>query len=278
MNRLCLNDAQMQDFYSSTSYHQFNNVYYVRFLQKMNVISDTLETETRWITGLGGRPALMQLVSNKYMVCNGPPGWLATVGYDSVTTVNGIRVYKNHVPLPLGFTYDGYITEKEMVKIGYHKDVMMLNAVVLDSTVSDNDLRDLRHLTPADTVVMDTLNINRTFADLRQDSFRMTYFSQNRIAGDINVSKRKVLFFSIPYSKGWQTKIDGKDVKPLMVNFGFIGYILEPGTHKVELNFEPPYYTAGMEASAAGFAVFVGLCTVYYFTRRKKTAPANTQA
>ena len=47
-----LNDAMIQNYYGYTSYHPFNQKNYVRFMEKMRMISGTNEAETRWIEGL----------------------------------------------------------------------------------------------------------------------------------------------------------------------------------------------------------------------------------
>ena len=280
MHLKSLNDALIQGFYSSQSYHSFNNVYYARFLQKTQVISEhdipgsSAEDQTRWIYGLGAHPILMQLVGGKYQLCEGAPKWLSTFWYDSIASFDSMKVLKNKYPLPLGFTYDRYITESEMSHISYiHKDMTLINAVVLDTSLISDDLHGLKRFWARDTLAMDTIspvNIVGIFSKIQSDSFHISRFEQSHIEGDIKVDSKKILFFSIPYSAGWTMKIDGRDVKPLMVNFGFLGCILDTGAHKIELNFEPPYYTAGIRVSAISLLILAGLAIAAFLMRMRK--------
>ena len=55
----------------------------------------------------------------------------------------------------------------------------------------------------------------------------------------------------------------------MVVNFGFLGYPLNPGIHKIELKYEPPFYKAGIGVSLAGILAFVVLIIVYILRDRK---------
>ena len=97
----------------------------------------------------------------------------------------------------------------------------------------------------------------------------MTSFSQNHISGTINTGRKKILFFSIPFDKGWTARIDGKEQKAMMINYGFLGYALEQGFHRIELKYLPPYYYAGMSFSIFGLLLYAGL-TLFTFIARKR--------
>ena len=271
------NDALIQNYFSSASYYSFNNMNYARFLQKTEVISNTYkegysaEIFTRFIGGVVNRPLLMELISSKYLFSKGPWDKVYNLWYDSIAVFDDVKVLKNRLFLPLGFTYDRYISEKDMAPIStLHKDFMMLLCGVLDTS---QEINGLVHMTAKDSTIIDTFSVNALAGiidHLRTDSLHISLFSQNHLEGDIKTDRKKILFLSIPYSKGWHMKVDGNDVKPLMVNFGFLGCLLEPGGHKVELTFEPPYYTAGMEASVISLILYGGLVIIVIVSRRRK--------
>jgi uncharacterized membrane protein YfhO len=81
---------------------------------------------------------------------------------------------------------------------------------------------------------------------LRSNSFKVEKFEENHIEGRITVDKKKLLFFSIPYEKGWSLKVDHKTVPTERVNIGFLGPVLPKGTHTIELEYNPPLFKAGL--------------------------------
>ena len=67
-----------------------------------------------------------------------------------------------------------------------------------------------------------------------------------------------MVFFSIPYDFGWKATVNGVSKPVERVNYGFAGILLEPGSHKIELKYEPPlskWGWLGVLAAAMGVAV-----------------------
>jgi len=93
----------------------------------------------------------------------------------------------------------------------------------------------------------------------RQDTLSIQEHSQNRIRGTIALTQRKVMFFSIPFDRGWSARVDDKDAALLRLNAGFMGLILEPGRHTIALEFEPLYLAASAGISLASLLVYAAL-------------------
>ena len=254
-----LNDASMQNFYSSPSYSSYNQLNYVRFLQKMNVIPDSTESATRWIKGIS-EPLLMIIISNKYLISNTYIPEISAVGYDSVSKIHDLWIYKNRLFLPLGFTYNTCVSEPEFDKMGAaHKEIMMTKSVVVDSAVLRNKCMDMKWVSSTDTLGLDTISkFSDIISYLRLDTLHISDFHQSSISGDINVSEKKMLFLSIPFEEGWKANIDGKEVQAFRVNYGFLGYLLDKGPHKIHLYYKPPFYTASMCVSV--FSLLLYFC------------------
>jgi len=91
----------------------------------------------------------------------------------------------------------------------------------------------------------------------KQESFLVSTFSQNRITGTIDASSDKLLFFSIPYNRGWSIKIDGEQRKPEIVNIGFLGTPITEGEHYIELTYRTPGLLPGGILSALGVLIYL---------------------
>ena len=263
------NDAQMQDYFSSPSYFSFNNKYYVRFLQKMNFITDTTdEKQTRWIDGVGRYPLMQMLVSNKYVLLKSPFNRPDTTLFDSILQIGDIHLFKNRYALPLGFTYNACISETELNKAASRKQIMLLKAAVVNDTALQGDLNAFTPLTVADTAGTDSAGIvGALYSKLKADTLKLGLFTQSHITGKISVDSRKILFFSIPYDNGWRAKADGKNIEPIMLNYGFWGCVLSPGQHNIDILYRPPFYYAGMGISGVSLLILLFLIALGF---RKK--------
>ncbi|SFX20014.1 Uncharacterized membrane protein YfhO [Thermoactinomyces sp. DSM 45891] len=100
----------------------------------------------------------------------------------------------------------------------------------------------------------------------REQSLQNVSFDSNHVKGDINAAKDGILYLSIPYSKGWKAKIDGKEVETMKVNSTFIGIPLTKGEHKVELSYFTPNLVMGTAISLITLLSLIG----YFWWERKK--------
>ncbi|OBZ13449.1 YfhO family protein [Bacillus sp. FJAT-26390] len=99
------------------------------------------------------------------------------------------------------------------------------------------------------------------------NNFIATSIGNNRIKGTVLADSPKMLFFSIPYDKGWNSKVDGVKQKIVEINNGFIGIPLEKGNHTVELNYVPPMFKVGAICSLFALVIIGILRSRVYFKK-----------
>lgn len=254
-----LNDAQVQGYYGTASYDSFNQLYYVKFLGEMGVLNSASEDETRWIHGLERpfREILLTFASVKYVLAK--PGIdLSNSGYKLKNIIGNVSIFENDYFLPLGFTYDRYISYDKFKNLPAGvKEQTLLRA----SVVSVSDIKNFSDIEAFDPIASDEQvnrqNFRKYVNALKEESLTLTEHKQNRLQGNIEINKKKVLFFSIPYDKGWKAWVDGRPAELRLVNIGFMGLPLEPGRHKVVLEFTSPLLYAGGLVSGVGILVYV---------------------
>ena len=61
---------------------------------------------------------------------------------------------------------------------------------------------------------------------------------------------------SIPYDEGFTIKVDNKIVEKQIVNKAFLGFKLDKGNHKIEINYRAPYQRIGLILSIIGVITF----------------------
>jgi uncharacterized membrane protein YfhO len=267
-----INDAKMQDFYGLSSYYSFNQKYYIGFLSELGLIDASNESQTRWLGAyVVNERMLHSLVSLKYVFTEAPNTPWKNFSYDSLATFGGVHVFRNRYCLPLGFTYDSWIPYAEFHALSNRRKAAVLQqAFVIDSLGGEELDRFARYRASDSAVPYSWDNYLADFAKLHEDTLSIRLFSQNRIEGTITASKNELLFFSIPYDKGWSARVDGITEKPLLVNIGFLGVPLDKGSHTVELRYTPPYFYAGLLVTIAGLLLYLMLITVKSTVEKKR--------
>ena len=272
-----MNDAQVQNFYGTLSYNSFNQINYIKFLDELHIIDGKNELQTRWVTGFRGVPFLHPFASIKYALTKQNNSQQRDFNYDSVTKTGDVIIFKNRYSLPLGFSYDKYITKSVFHQFSDHqKMVTLFKATVLDDS-QIHEISGLPEFKATDTSSnYQQSDYANDIAALKRDTLAIKKFDQNYIDGEITVSNKKVVFFSIPFDPGWTAKVDEKPAKLLLANIGFAGLFLEPGKHRIELSFLPRFYKTGALFSLIGIIIFLTTGALKYVLHTKNLRSQKT--
>lgn len=267
------NDAKVQGYFGTMSYHSFNQINYVRFLGIMGVINPKDEFQTRWLKGLWERPLLLSLTSGKYILAKNPEPHLKMFGYDSVGRQGNVDIYKNNYAQPLGVAYDQGLNERTFRALSQgQKDIYLFKGCVIDS--GDNEAAAaVKQYDIADTATPTTMELYfQSATALSKKGLNITSFKEDHIIGNIATQTSSMLFLSIPYDEGWKALLNGKEVKIHRVNCGFTGIILPAGSNTVDLKFTPRYMAKGGIISVISILVFIGLLAISRKYANPKTA------
>lgn len=101
--------------------------------------------------------------------------------------------------------------------------------------------------------------IEEKTARLGEETLQDVTMGTNEITGNITISRKKALVFSIPYSQGFTAYVDGKETKLQKANTMFMAVELEPGEHEIRLVYCTPYLKTGIALSVAGLILYVML-------------------
>jgi uncharacterized membrane protein YfhO len=267
-----LNDSQLQGFAGTQCYYSFNQLNYVRFMTTIDVVQRGNENSSRWVSGIPGNTLLYSMIGVKYYLVNGDIQIFKTIGFDSLTTIGSTHIMRNAKTLPLGVTYNTYMTEDDFNKNKFstlYKSKAFLKSCVIDKSL-EAKVSGLKKLTQIDTSAVFTTNteFQEILDGLKKDSLQITKFSQNKIEGNISTDTPKILFLSIPFDKGWHAILDGKETTLERVQFGLTGLVLDKGKHQLTLQFEPPFRALGTKISIVALLAYLGLV---FWTRKKGT-------
>jgi uncharacterized membrane protein YfhO len=274
-----INDAKVQGYMGTKSYHSFNQLNYIRFLGALDIINSGDENQTRWAPGMGPRQLLNMLVSNKYILSKSGSNKAVGVGYQFLKTIEDVSIWQNQNFLPFGFTYDKMIARSsfdQLKKDNITKDIALLRAVVIE----DHQVASMNQLAVLDTQLIVPAQYSETalsndVLQRKATTFKMNFFSNANIKGTISLSQAKFLFFSIPYDKGWSAVVNGQAMDLEQVNIGFSGLMLPKGEHNIELIYATPYAQIGRWISVVALLFYMGLLIRYKAQNRLNSKQVN---
>jgi len=107
------------------------------------------------------------------------------------------------------------------------------------------------------------VDFERRVAQLKSDSLRLVEFSEDYLKGTIETNTDKMLFFAIPYDRGWSARLNGQKWPLQKINFGFMGLGIPPGKHTVELQFRPRLLHEGIFVSVLSIFITIALYCRY---------------
>ncbi len=89
------------------------------------------------------------------------------------------------------------------------------------------------------------------------------------IKGEINVIQDGYFNLSVPYDEGFKIKVDGKETKYKKSNGVFVGFKINKGHHKIEINYEAPNFKEGFIITIMGFIIFI-ILIIYQSLKLRK--------
>ena len=182
---------------------------------------------------------------------------------------------KNQYFIPMGFTYEYYIQNEKMKKI-FEEDKYIYhtgdNLLVKDLILNDEQIEKYGHLLKEDTDAHEKpLSDEEFYAECeKRAASAASVFSYDRdgYLAKISLPKENLVFFSIPYDKGFKAYVDGVETKVERIVPGFMAVDVPEGEHLIRLYWRPYGFGLGIGVSIVGIAVMVMIAVI--ISRRKK--------
>jgi hypothetical protein len=127
--------------------------------------------------------------------------------------------------------------------------VRLASAAVL-STQPGRDLPNI----PIESTVLVERPVDRLPAG-ENGQARLVDHRPEQLAIEVDAPARRVLAVAESFHPGWKTTIDGRDASTLRVNGDFLGCLVEPGQHRVVLEFRPASLALGRALSVVGMGL-----------------------
>ena len=201
----------------------------------------------------------------------------ADAGWTYLADVDGYTLYHNDNYVPMGFTYDYYVT-----KATYEASVKTLrsNLLMRALVLTDEDVAQYgKYLTELSEDMLNDLHYDsytQDCADRRAHSCSVFQMNNAGFHAEITLEKQNLVFFSVPYDDGFTAYVNGEKTDILRVDEGLMAVLCPAGASSIDF----VYQAAGLSASRVVTAVAIPVWVVYvaYFVRRKRRstgAPAE---
>ena len=243
------NDAMVQRYYGLKSYNSVNNSNYSAFLKELGIYvanpvsieylkeigmspKEVTGSQLNYINGTYDRYNVMSYLGVKYYICNDDtldlPDSLKLIGEK-----DGLRIYQNENYLPLAFVNSKIIGKQQFQELSdEEKEQVLFEYAVLDS--DEIGAKDIN-----------TINLQDS-AEKKQNAFKLSSFSQDKVQFNISVKEDGYLNLTIPYNKDWHIYIDGEETETECVNIGLLGCKIESGAHEVTVKYIPKTFIIGL--------------------------------
>ena len=201
----------------------------------------------------------------------------ADAGWTYLADVDGYTLYHNDNYVPMGFTYDYYVTEATyQTSIKTLRSNLLMRALVLE----DEDVKAYgQYLTELPDEMLEELyydSYTQDCADRRAHSCSVFQMNNAGFHAEITLDKPNLVFFSVPYDDGFTAYVNGEKTDILRVDEGLMAVLCPAGASSIDF----VYQAAGLSASRVVTAVAIPVWVVYVacFVRRKRRstgAPAE---
>lgn len=218
--------------------------------------------------------ALRGLLSVKYLITTPEKqeDFLAAAddGWSYYDTKDGFMLYENENYVPMGFTYDYYITEESYeTTVKTTRANLLMRALVLSEEDAEAYGKYLEKLPEAklddlwyDTYVSDC-------ADRRASACSTFRITNSGFHAEITLKKDDLVFFSVPYDDGFTAYVNGKEADIVRVDEGLMAVLAPAGENTIDFVYQADGYSLARKVSLAALAVFV-LYAGYFVWKKKK--------
>ena len=242
---------------------------------------------------VGSRPdttytALRSLLSVKYLLnqknqepfVNKDTGETEMFGFNYLKTDGNYYVYENENYIPYGFSYDYYITHSFLEEYqGSLRVNMLLKAMLLNDeqikkyghlmqNIEDIDYDYMENMVGTRLDISDD-DLAYDAAQLKLTAAKSFKTDKNDFTATVSREKESLVFFSIPYDKGWTATVNGQKADIEKVNVGFMAVVVPEGDSTIRFDYETPGLITGLGVTVGAALVMLIYLVIWLFISRK---------
>ena len=219
---------------------------------------------------------LMALLSCRYYLSESTVDGSEPVGKYEYSDGTIIYIYEYENFLPIGFTYDSYVTSDELKEAEpAERAAIMLENIVIEQKDAEKLAENGITLAHGD-VHAATKTLEEAVADRKAEASGRFARNEKGFVSEIEAGEKTVAFFSVPYSKGWSATVNGQKTDVLDAG-GMMAVALEKGTNTVVFTYKTPGFTAGAVLFSVGMLAAAAEIIVYAVRGKSRKSKGNAE-
>ena len=152
------------------------------------------------------------------------------------------------------------------------KDDAADRLLVKDLILSQEDALAYGHLMKEDTnTEQETMDLDTFYGycdDRAASACSSFVFDKDGFSATAALNRENLVFFSVPYDKGWTATVDGQEAKIVQADYGLMAVCVPAGEHEIRFDYRPYGFRAACGISAAALILLVLL--LLFAGRRRK--------
>jgi hypothetical protein len=192
-------------------------------------------------------------------------------GYTYSGIQSGHKIYENTNYVPMGFTYDTYMTKEYCDSQSEHlRASLMLKAVLLDEKQVEKYSDRLSFLNTEGYFAFDDNELAADCTKLAQNSAKSFAYTGTGFKAQIDADKDTLAFFSVPFEAGWSATVNGKKAPVEKVNVGFMAVPVNAGQNKIEFTYTTPGLSNGIIITLGSTLIFIIYIIICAATKKRR--------
>lgn len=253
-------------FWGIPSMRCFNSTVSPSIMEFYNSIGITRDVASRADTS---HYALRGLLSVKYYFSakddeNSAPDMPA---FSKISDGDHFEVYENTEYVPMGFSYDTYITEEQLGKISEKKKSnALMHSVLLTEEQAEKYSNILENAEISDSML--TKKTYLSDCEKRRNSSCSEFStSTNGFTARIKTDRKSLVFFSVPFDKGFTAYVNGVKTDIEKVDNGFMAVVVPEGESDIKFSYVTYGLETGIKISAAAFLIILVYTLIHLICR-----------
>lgn len=192
------------------------------------------------------------------------PGWIY------YGNANGFDIWENEYYIPMGFSYDKYITKEGYDSLSEAKrELALIRGIVIEKEDEEVFSEIMNSFNPLTTTFTEEKYTNDAIQRAKTSCSTFEY-TKTGFTATFTSEQKRVVFFSVPYESGWIATVNGEPTEIYQVNVGFMAVIVPRGTDiKINFTYTTPGLVAGILVSLFSLIVI----STYLVIFKLKHAP-----
>ncbi|MEG2929225.1 MAG: YfhO family protein [Oscillospiraceae bacterium] len=188
-------------------------------------------------------------------------------GYTKYMDISPYEVFENEYFVPMGFTYDYFVTESQLGQtLAENRSNILMRAVMVEETdVYRYDLA-LERIDDNELFNYSLAAFEGAVEDRRASACYEFSRNDDGFTSKIKLDDGNLVFYSVPYDKGFTAYVNGEKAEILKVNYGLSAVYAPGGDNTIEFVYRTPGLNLGFALSGFGIAAYL----IYFVIIKKK--------